>query len=143
MRRATLGLRFLAVLALTTAALGTGCNTGPRPPAAVGNDPISGNYPKITIDGGLRQYFVAEYASIVVRQPSADRPLSVQVPGRSQADNEFIIQYNFTWFDAEGGKVGESGWRTENVPSRRQVMLSANAMMRSAVDWRLDVRSAR
>lgn len=119
------------------------CDSGPRPPAGVGQDPVAGAYPRITIDGGLARFLVADYPAVVTRPATEDKPLWVQVPVRSQADNEFIIQYNFTWLDAQGVKVGESGWRTENMPSRRQMMLSANAMTKQAVEWRLDVRSAR
>ncbi|MGD9691139.1 MAG: DUF1425 domain-containing protein [Phycisphaerales bacterium] len=138
-------IRSIAAGCLLLGTLGglAGCNTGTRPPAGVGGDPVGPNYPRVTIDGPLQQYLVIDYPAVVARPPTESQPLAIQVPARSQADNEFSIQYNFTWFDANGIQVGESGWRTSVLPSRRQMMLSGNALSRNAVNWRLDIRSAR
>jgi uncharacterized protein YcfL len=120
-----------------------GCDTT-RPPAAGLPDPVAGNlYPKITLDGNLQQFMAIDYTRVVVTQPTADTAIAVQVPARSQADNDMNIQFQYTWLDAAGRQVGLSGWRTVTLPNRRQQMLAANALTREAVDWQLDIRVAR
>lgn len=120
---------------------GSGCDTGARPAAGVGQDPVA--YPNITTDGALQKFLKVDYTMIVFTPPAADRPLFVQVPVRNQADNEVALQYNFTFFAADGRQVGESGYRLAVLNGRRQEMLSANAITREATAWRLDIRSAR
>lgn len=137
-------LRTPAVLAAAgLVALAVGCS-GPRPPAGAVADPVMQTaYPAITVDGSIQNFVAVDYTKIIADQATEDRPLSVQVPLRSQADNEMTVQYQFTWFDGQGRQVGETGWRTATLPSRRQMQLQGNAITRSASQWRLDVRSAR
>lgn len=120
-------------------------NQGPRPPAGAQPDVVAqgGAYPKITLDGSLAQYMVIDYTRIIVDAPGGTQALAVQTPARSQADNDMTIQYNYTWFDTAGHTVGETGWRTVTLPSRRQMMLSGTSTTAAAVDWRMDIRSAR
>ena len=120
------------------------CDTGPRPTAGVLQDPVvAANQPNITIDAALQRFLVADYGLIVFKPASADSTLFVQVPVRSQSDTQFAIQYNFTFFAQDGRQVGETGYRLGVLDSRRQIMLSGNAIVREAVAYRLDIRSAR
>jgi uncharacterized protein YcfL len=133
-----------AAATLAAFAVLSGCDTGPRPPAGVGQDPVLvAQYPNITIDGPLQKFVVCDYNLIVTQAPAADRTMFVQVPLRNQADNEIALQYNFTWYAADGRQVGQTNWMTLTLPSRRQGMATGNAIVREAVAWRLDVRSAR
>ncbi len=121
-----------------------GCDTGPRPPAGAFQDPVlASNYPNVTVDPGLQKFLVVDYSLIVAQPATEQRPLFVQVPARSQADNEFAIQYNFEFYGSDNRKLGETGYKTAVIPSRRQIMLSGNAITEKAAAWRLDVRSAR
>ncbi|MBY0310550.1 MAG: hypothetical protein K2W85_00620 [Phycisphaerales bacterium] len=135
----------LITLALSGIALGfAGCDSGPRGPAGARPDPIvSAAYPNITVDGSLAKFIAVDYDAIVFQAPTTDRPLFVQVPARSQADNEYSVQYNFEFFSADRVKVGETGYKTITIPSRRQVQLTGNAITSKATLWRLDIRSAR
>lgn len=125
-------------------ALLAGCDTGPRPPAGVGQEPVGvDQMPIATIDPALQKFLVIDYGRVVFSAPTAERGLFVQVPARSQADNEFAAQYNFEFFGADGVKVGETGFKTVVFPSRRSQLLSGQATTSNAVAWRLDIRSAR
>ncbi|MBA4028370.1 MAG: hypothetical protein C0475_04440 [Planctomyces sp.] len=138
--------RSLALLAagLLAAGAAPACDSGPRPPAGVVQDPIvQPQYPNITIDGALQRFLAVDYTQIVYRKPTETTPVFVQVPARSQADNEFAVQYNFEFFDETGRKVGQTGYKLETLPSRRQVFMTGNAITQAAVAWRLDIRSAR
>lgn len=135
------------VLLLLLIGLGLGpaaCDTGPRPPAGVGLDPVrASQYPAITIDGPLQKFVVADYDKLYANPPGPDRTLFIQVPLRNQADNDVALQYNVTWFATDGKVLGETGFQTVELPSRRQIVVSANATSREATGWRMDVRSAR
>ncbi len=135
----------MMAVATASAILGAsaGCS-GPRPPAGAMPDPVTQNiYPAITVDGALQNFVAVDYPRIIADQPMADSPLNVRVPLRSQSDTDMTVQTQFTWYDAQGRQVGESGWRTVTLPSRRQVQLGAHAIVKEATQWRLDVRAAR
>ncbi len=141
--RPTLPLRHLATLPLLLIGPAA-CDTGPRPTAGVLQDPVAaGQQPDVTIDPALQKFLVADYGRIVFQPATADSTLFVQVPVRSQSDTQFAIQYNFTFFAQDGRRVGETGYRLAVVDARRQIMLSGNAVVREAVAYRLDIRSAR
>lgn len=136
--------RTLSVALLSGLFAAAGCDTGPRPPAGALQDPVLvGQYPNITLDGSLQKFLVVEYNAIVVQPPGPDRTLFLQVPLRNQADNEVAVQYEFVFFAQDGREVGRTNYMTAVLPSRRQVMLSGNAIVREAIAWRLDIRSAR
>ena len=139
----TLRLCHLATLPLLLLGLAA-CDTGPRPTAGVMQDPVvAASQPDITIDPALQRFLVADYGRIVFKPASADSTLFVQVPVRSQSDTQFAIQYNFTFFAQDGRQVGETGYRLAVLDARRQIVLAGNAIVREAVAYRLDIRSAR
>lgn len=139
--RTTLVLSMMAAAAAMTM---SACDSGPRAPAGARPDPVTaGAYPNITVDGSLAKFIAVDYDSIVYQATTAERPMFVQVPARSQADNEYSIQYNFEFYSADKVKVGETGYKTITIPSRRQVQLTGNAITSRATLWRLDIRSAR
>lgn len=134
-----------AAAALVGAAVGgaglTGCDTGPRPAAGIGQDQAP--YPNVTVDPELQKFLKVDYSLINTRGPAPDMPLSVQVPVRNQADNQVALQYNFMFFAADGRQLSETGYRLMVLDSRRQGFAAGNAISRDAVAWRLDVRLAR
>jgi uncharacterized protein YcfL len=113
------------------------------PPGAQ-QDPFPGaNYPRVAVEGQMQKWVAADYERVIVTDPTPDSPLRVDVPLRSLADLEMYAQYQFQWFDAQGRKVGESGWKSVTLEPRLQSILSANATTSKATDWRLELRSAR
>lgn len=133
---------FKLVVVVAASALSVACQSGVRPPYSASQDDAL-PYPNITVDPGLQRFLVVDYPAIVEQPATVGRPLTIQVPLRSQADNEFDVQYNFEFFAADMTRVGETGWKRETLPSRRQKMLSGNAITPRATSWRLDVRLAR
>ena len=129
------------VLVSTLALALGGCNSA-RPPSSAHQDPVQ-PYPNVTVDPSLEKYLAVDYGLIVAQPPTPDRPMFVQVPVRSQADNQFAIQYNFEFFGADNRRLGETGWKFDVLPARRQRMLTGNPITDKAVAWRLDIRSAR
>ncbi len=125
--------------ALALAAL-TGCDTTKAPYAGAPDAITRATYPDVTVDGSLQETTAVDYPSITFVAGTADRPASVNVPMRSRADWDQIVMYQFRWFDAQGRQVGESQWRKEVLPARRNAQLKANALTSAAVAWRLDVQ---
>jgi hypothetical protein len=137
--RGTAGAVTLAVCALI-ASVQLGCDTTKAPYAGSPDAITRATYPDVTVDGSLEGTTAIDYPSIVFTPTSADRPASVSVPMRSRADWDQIVMYQFRWFDAQGRQVGESQWRKEVLPARRNAMLKANALTSTAIAWRLDVQ---
>lgn len=120
-----------------------GCDKTKAPYGAAPDAVTKGNYPAVTVDGSLADTTAVDYPSIVFDQPTPDRPMSVTVPMRSRADYDQVIMYQYRWFDAQGRQVGQSEWRREVLPARRNAMLKANALNSSATAWLLDVQRGR
>ncbi len=144
-------LKTLALTSTLTAGLITGlagCNTDPvKPPLGSRPDQLpASQYPKVNIVDDNRQlqnFLVIDGGSIVAIGPVDDKPLNVMVPVRSTADNRMRLQYQFYWRDSNGVTIGQSGWRRYEAEPRTQFQASANAITLEAVDWRLEIRSAR
>ncbi len=126
----------------------SGCNSDTvKAPLGSRPDQLPANqYPKINIvddNFKLQNFLVIDGGSIVAIGPMDGKPLKVTVPVRSTADNRMRLQYQFYWRDSNGVTIGQSGWRRFEVEPRTQFQASANAITQDAVDWRLEIRSAR
>ncbi len=103
--------------------------------------PIRG-YPNIAVEGSLFETLVFSEPNVEVASP--DTPMSVMVPVRSIHDDYGVnIQYQFTFFDDTTRPVSNTGWRFGHLPPRMQRWLEANGLDDKAVQYRLEVRSAR
>lgn len=133
------------VAAFASALVLSGCQQDQmKAPPGAQQDPFPGaNYPRVAVEGQMQKWVAADYERVNVTDPTPDTPLRVDVPLRSLADLVMYAQYQFQWFDAQGRKVGESGWKAVTLEPRLQSILSANATTSKATDWRLEVRSAR
>jgi uncharacterized protein YcfL len=121
---------------------GAGCSNAPF--AGQPDNVPTGQYPRVVVEAPLNQFVGVDYNSVVVDQPTSDRPLAVTVPVRSLApERRMNVQYQFTWLDRDGRQVGQSGWRYIVMEPRTQDRFSANAMDTRATDYRLEIRSAR
>lgn len=107
-------------------------------------DPVPAPYnsPDITvIDEDLHQW-LGFHPAVVVR--SRQQPLSVEVPVRNVADDQYIVQYRFIFFD-ETGSVIEPAMQWDRAILEPKVMqyFRANALDQRAESWKLQVRWAR
>jgi hypothetical protein len=129
-------------LAIGLGGLG-GCATQDpaMPPGEPGAEMLSG-YPRVVAMDGLDRWLVADPAIV-------DRPegglLRVTQPIRSITDYEHLrVQFRFAYLDAQGRPMrAAEEWRYIVVPARTQVFMDGNALSTEAVDWRLEIRSAR
>lgn len=113
------------------------------PPAQPIADPMQ--YPQIVLSQDLAGW-VAVDRPVVEGMGSDDGPLNVMVPVRTlTARGEAIrVQYRYIFLDDRGRPVHPQGdWRYERMESRTQKFFEGNALDERAVDWRLEIRTAR
>jgi len=139
MRHVIASLSFLVLLLV-----GAGCqqtNPAPRPGLA---DPYPAPYnsPDITVvDEDLRQWLGFQPA---VRVRTTNQPLHVEVPVRNLADDQYIIQYRFLFYDERDVEQDPiMGWRRAVLEPKQTVRLEGSALDASAKSYKLQVRWAR
>lgn len=126
-------------------ALGLGaCAPTPSPntpPGSPGPDPLPG-YPQIVAMDGLGEWLVAEPG--IIDHPAGGL-LRITQPIRSASERQHIrVQYRFIYLDAQGRPMrAQEEWRYIVIPALTQVFMDGNALSTEAVDWRLEIRSAR
>lgn len=131
------------VMGLSGLAVTTGCQQPKILPPAVGGDPVPmANDPRIVAHDGLDGFIVAS-DPVVDREPGG--LLRVSVPVRVIMDDGVIrVQYRFLYQDEKGLPLRpEEQWRYLVLPARTLVTMDSSAMSTRAVDWRLQIRSAR
>ncbi len=141
MNRVSVGAA-LGVAVMVIGAAGCKSSQDPNmPPGSPGVDALPG-YPQIVTMDGLGQWLVAE-PSIIQHEPG--KLLRVTQPIRSITDYQHLrVQYRFIYMDAQGRPMrAPEEWRYIVVPARTQVFMEGNALSTEAVDWRLEIRSAR
>lgn len=133
-----------AIVATASAlTLTTGCQQPTISAPAVGADPVPlENDPKILALDGLDEFIVAG-DPVVDREPGG--LLRVSVPVRViMEDGAIRTQYRFLFYDIRGFQLRpEENWRYVVMPARTQVEMQSSALSTKAVDWRLQIRSAR
>ncbi|MCL4210392.1 MAG: DUF1425 domain-containing protein [Phycisphaeraceae bacterium] len=137
--------RLLSTAVLTGLLLGAGgCQStdpGPRPGLA---DPVPAPYnnPDISVvDEDLRQWLGFQPA-VRVRTPG--RPMHVEVPVRNLADQTYLIEYRYLFFDANGvQQQPEMGWRFAAIDAKQTINLVGQALDANAQTYRLQVRWSR
>jgi hypothetical protein len=136
----------LAAFSMTVASMAGGCqepeyDPAPNPGLA---DPVPPPYnsPDITVIDGDLQQWLGFHPAVVVR--SENRPMSVEVPVRNTADDQYIIQYRFTFFDEDGSVLDPvMQWDRAVLEPMAMQQLRANALDERAESWKLQVRWAR
>jgi uncharacterized protein YcfL len=110
-------------------------------PHGVRSDPLDyDDYPQITVLEDLHRNVVL---SSVVEEEGA--PLRVTVAVRNRAnDDERHVQYRFFFLDSRGVPEDPNpDWHYMHMPARTMMYMQGNALDKSAVAWRLEVRPAR
>ncbi|HMN95176.1 MAG TPA: DUF1425 domain-containing protein [Phycisphaerales bacterium] len=135
---------FLRLAAVTSVLLGAvACTTSPDPsPGRPDPYPAPGNNPKISVlDPNLQRGIAFQTATEL---PPGAAPLTVQVPVRNLSNFEYLIDYRFLFYDADGLELAPAmSWRALSLLPKQVQMLRANALDARAVDWRLEVKWAR
>ena len=141
MKQFTSGARLASLLLLPL--IGSISCDSVKAPHGGGADTIGpGTYPQIVVLDKLWDYLGFDRPIVTASTDSA--PMKVTVPVRLIADAATNIQYQFSFFDAQGRPLNPpSGWRFLTVEGRTQRHLEGSALSTTAADWRLEVRSAR
>ena len=130
-------LRGTAVVAVAVWAI-VGCTHKPH---GVRSDPLDyDDYPQITVLENLHRNVVL--TSVVEEEGS---PLRVTVVMRNRTkQEERHVQYRFFFLDSRGvPEDANPDWHYMHMPARTAMYMQGNALDKSAVDWRLEVRPAR
>lgn len=118
-----------------------GCSSTNTYPPAGQVDPVrSEDYPQIVPLDGLSRY-------LGFSEPSVRHgpPLSVSVPVRLlKAQPPINVQYRFLFLSEDGRDVStNSDWRFVTLQPQVRAFMTGTAIDDRAVDWNLEVRSAR
>jgi hypothetical protein len=132
-----------AVLVATT--LLAGCQQAPDVTPPFGYpDPVGAgaNDPQIQVLSSDLRPWLGFQTPTVIRRDGA--PLEIQVPVRNLANEQYLTEYRFVFFDANRQVVQpEMGWVMQPLVAKQTEYLRANALDTQAVDWKLEVRWSR
>lgn len=137
----TPSLRPLALALLLGAAPLAGCQTDTSPAPGLGDwVPAPANDPQITVLAEELRPWLGFQPSIVTRDPV----LAIEVPVRNLAPRNYMIDYRFTYFDAQGRTIEpQLSWTPIPLESKQNIRLRGNALDQRAVNWKVEVRWAR
>lgn len=131
------------VAACVPAVLLAGCQQ-PATPIAAQPDPVGVDaYPTVTVEPAVLPYLAVDYESVIVEPADGLVPMAVQVPARSTANSQYLVQYTFSWYDDAGALIGDSGWRLLAMEPGMRRVLRGSASDLAASRWTVEIRSAR
>ena len=65
------------------------------------------------------------------------------VPTRSLGENRYLLEYRFVWYDKSGLEVRPAmGWKEFVLEPKGSKVIQANALDKTAVDWKVEIRWA-
>lgn len=134
---------FKATFVLAAASLLMACQHDPvKAPGAGMPDPLfADEYPQIVVTDQIADY-MGFHRPVVDVQPG--KPMSVVVPARLINDYAINVQYRFIFMDSAGRPIEPvMGFTYMRMPGRVQQFMRGAALDTNAVDWRLEIRSAR
>lgn len=120
----------------------SGCKaSNPRPYEGRADPvPAPNNNPRIALSHPELERSLGFDAPIQVRENDI---LTVSVPTRSLGDERYILDYRFTWYDANGLEIKPAmSWREVVLEPKGQKRLQANALDNRAQDWKIEIRWA-
>lgn len=130
------------ILTILIMAFLTSCQT-PISPAAGRADPLyPGAYPQIALlNPSLQEHLVFERPIV----DDAGSSMIVSIPLRSiWMNGELFIQYRFFFLDSNGVHLEpDPAWRRITLDPQASRQVQGVALQSDAVDWRLEIRSAR
>lgn len=130
-------------LLLSALLLSTACKTDPSPSPGMA-DPATppSNNPQITVlDPNLQRGLGFGQAVVI---PSGQAPMRVQVEMRNLSNYEYLVDYRFLFYDAQGMQLEPAmSWRQSSLLPKQLQMISANALDTTAANWRLEVKWSR
>jgi len=131
----------MATLVIAASLLG-GCYDPVQAPGAGMPDPLSADaYPQIVVTDKISDY-MGFHKPVVNVEPG--KPMSVVVPARLLKEYAINAQYRFIFFNNAGAPLEpQMGFQYIRMPARVQVFMKGAALDTNAVDWRLEIRSAR
>lgn len=135
----TFSLFLITILMLTA----VGCRTDISPSPGLG-DPVPApmNDPQVTVLSPELQPWIRFHPAVIV--DDGERPMQVEVPVRNLTDRQYLIDYRFLFYDANGSELTPlMGWRMAAFEPKQVQRLKASALSTEAVDYRLEVRWAR
>lgn len=133
---------YKAMFVLAAASLLSACHDPVKAPGAGMPDPLHADaYPQIVVTDQIADYM--GFGKPVV-EVSPGKPMSVLVPARLINDYAINVQYRFIFFDDAKRPIEPAMEFTyKRMPGRVQQYMSGAALDTNAVDWRLEIRSAR
>ena len=137
----------LATITLaTTLACIVGCQTIDTSPGAGRGDPYPApvNDPQISVlNPDLRQWLGFQPAAIT-NQHTPDRKMRIEVPVRNLAERQYLIEYRYLFYDANGMELEPvMGWQMVPLDPKQVQRLKGQALANEAEGYRLEVRWAR
>ncbi len=136
-------LKHTLALALLTALLAA-CTPNPAtpPPAGLADMLPSKDYPQIVATSGLQPFLAFDRPNV---QLGPSQPMSVVTPVRNLDPLAVRVQYRYLFFEKTGRPMEPTmDFQFISLPGNGvQTFLKGAALDTTAVDWRLEVRSAR
>ncbi len=142
--RLNVGAAVIATLCIGASGLLPGCARQNQPIGAEPDNVPRGRYPQVVLDNALASFVGVDYDGVIVDPANDGTPMRVEVPVRSLAEaGQMVVQYRYSWMDAMGRSVGDSGWRTQTMEARWRGRFVGNSSSLKAANWQLEIRSAR
>jgi uncharacterized protein YcfL len=119
-----------------------GCDSTGRPPSGR-NDPLPpGQYTRINALDTLDKWLF--FGQPIVTEGDPENPLLVEVPVRNRSNETINIQYSFEFYDRQGRLLTRNpSWRYMTLAPKIENRFAGTGTDPAAVDWRLNVRSAK
>lgn len=135
--------RLTTIAAVLTTALVLGCRTDISPSGGLGDPyPAPLNDPQISVLSPELRPWLGFHPAIIDRD--IERPMYVEVPVRNMTDRQYLVDYRFLFYDANGLEVRPTmGWTMAAFEPKQVLRLDGSAMSNDAVSHRLELRWAR
>ena len=132
----------IALVSLFVLAIMPACQRSTNPNPRPGRiDPIASPYndPNISIIDPTLQEWLVFQTPVMVRTGTS--PMSVEVPVRNTADDQYLIDYRFVFYDHEDREIEPvMAWRFKPLYPKQVERLKATALSDRAVNWKLQVK---
>lgn len=131
-----------AALLISALILAAGCEADRSPAPGMGDPyPAPMNDPQITVIPAELRTWLAFQPAIVTDRADPERPMQVEVLLRNMAEEMYLIDYRFLFYDLNGRELEPTmGWRMQELYPKQVVRLKTGALHNDAVDYRLEIK---